>query len=248
MNSTPTVSQIIPLEKLLIEGEKRPDLEWQLTAIRSEECLSYVAWNTRSKEAVLIDPKEEDHAAYGSKSSELKGYQWLGVIDTHTHADHVSIAARMAEELDTPLVMHVLSPSQRVHLRVARQTKVSSRAAPLQFIFSPGHTPDSISLLWGPFLFSGDTLLFGDTGRDDLPGGDAAAHYDSIQEIKKFVKMETLVLPGHDNKGGRASSWATQLKLNSSLTQERAAFIEEASAFDAPAPKLLKKSLKENFR
>jgi glyoxylase-like metal-dependent hydrolase (beta-lactamase superfamily II) len=241
------MSEVRRLEDLLVPGETRPAAEWELRVVGSEQCLSYVAWNTRTKEAVLVDPKEEDADAYRALFRELPNVLWLGVIDTHTHADHVSIAARMADELHAPLIMHALAPSRRVHLRVAKDTTLPSRAASLRFVATPGHTPDSLTPMWGPFLFGGDTILFGDTGRDDLPGGDAEAHYESIQRLKASARPEMIVLPGHDHKGGRASSWATQLRTNPSLAQSREEFVRESLAFVAPAPKLLMRSLKENF-
>lgn len=242
------MTEIRKLEEFLVEGEPRPASEWQLRMIRSEQCLSYVAWNERTREALLVDPKEEDIEAYRAVYQELNGYLWLGVIDSHTHADHISIAAQLSDEFKSPLIMHNLAPSQRVHIRVAKDTSIPSKAAPLQIIATPGHTQDALTLIWGPFLFGGDTVLFGDTGRDDLPGGDAEDHYDSIQTLKSSARPEMIVLPGHDHKGGRASTWATQLSVNASLTQSRADFVRESTAFDAPAPKLMKKSLKENFK
>jgi glyoxylase-like metal-dependent hydrolase (beta-lactamase superfamily II) len=241
-------AQVRSLNDILLEGESHPSPEWQLRVIQSEQCLSYVAWNERTKEALLIDPKDEDIDAYRMLHGELKDYLWLGVIDSHTHADHISIAAQIADEFKAPLIMHAHAPSQRVQVRVAKSTSLPARAAPIKLISTPGHTQDAITPIWGPFLFGGDTVLFGDTGRDDLPGGDAEDHYDSIQTLKQHATPNMIVLPGHDHKGGRASSWATQLRLNSSLTQNRQDFIRESSSFDAPAPKLLKKSLKENFR
>jgi len=241
-------NEIKSLQEVLVPGEQRPSKEWKLRMIRSEQCLSYVAWNEESKEALLLDPKEEDVAAYRSLYRELKDYLWLGVIDSHTHADHVSVAAKMAEEFNAPLIMHTLAPSKKVQIRVAKNTAIPSRAGPLRFLATPGPTQDSLTVIWGPFLFGGDTPLFGDTGRDDLPGGDAEDHYESIQAIKEVATAEMVVLPGHDHKGGRASSWKTQLLVNSSLTQERSEFVRESNSFDAPAPKLLKKSLKENFK
>jgi glyoxylase-like metal-dependent hydrolase (beta-lactamase superfamily II) len=241
-------TQIKRLEEILDKGEASPSKEWQVRAILSEECLSYVAWNEESREALVIDPKREDWDAYLSLARELKDYLWLGVIDTHTHADHVSAAAQLAEKLHAPLVMHLSAPSPRVQLRVGANAPLASKASRLELIHTPGHTQDSVTVIWGPFLFGGDTFLYGDTGRDDLPGGDAAAHYESVQRVKAIAKPELLVLPGHDHKGGRASSWKTQLKVSSSLTQSREDFVREASAFDAPAPRLLKESLRENFR
>ncbi len=238
------------LQELLTPGEAwNADQPWDLRSIQSEQCLSYVAWNRSTHEALVVDPKDTDLEAYRSLAkNELKGYIWLAVIDTHTHADHISCAADLASELGAPLVMHAGAPSKRVDLRVSRTTRIPSIASPVELLITPGHTQDSLTPIWGPFLFGGDTVLFGDTGRDDLPGGSASDHFESIQLIKKFATPQSILLPGHDHKGGRASTWATQLKVNSSLTQPREQFIQEAEAFDAPAPALLKKSLKENFK
>lgn len=241
-------TQIRKIEQLLAKGEPLPSKEWNLRVVQSEECQSYVAWNEQSREALVIDPKHEDWDSYLSLVRELSGYLWLGVIDTHTHADHISVASRLARELKAPLLMHENAPSRRVQLRASANALIPSKASPVQIIHTPGHTQDSMTVIWGPFLFGGDTLLYGDTGRDDLPGGDAEAHFESIQRIKEVAHSEMLVLPGHDNKGGRISTWKTQLKVNPSLSQPREDFVREAAAFNAPAPRLLKESLKENFK
>lgn len=236
------------LPSVLLEKEPRPSEDWQLRLISNGDCLSYAVSNSKSQEALLIDPKKEDLDHYLSVKNELADYLWLGVIDTHTHADHISAAAEMAHVLHAPLLMHHASPSQRVDLRISRETTIVSRAGEIRLLLTPGHTPDGICVFWGPFIFTGDTVLFGDVGRDDLPGGNPASHYESLQHLKELLKPETLVCPGHDTKGGRISSWATQLQMNSSLTQERKSFIEESAAFEAPAPALFKKSLFENFK
>ena len=241
-------TKIKKFTEISVDPECEPNPIWQIRAINSDECLSYVAWNTATKEAVLIDPKRNDVEAYRTLAKELSGYLWIAVIDTHTHADHISIAADFARELSVPLVMHASSPSQRVTMRVTQKTHLATHSGDLIFIPTPGHTQDAMCVLWGPFLFTGDTLLFGDTGRDDLPGGDATAHFESIEILKKIATPKMMVLPGHDQKGGRASSWGMQLKVNPSLTQERESFIQEAGAYSGPAPQFLKESLKENFK
>jgi glyoxylase-like metal-dependent hydrolase (beta-lactamase superfamily II) len=170
------------------------------------------------------------------------------VIDTHTHADHVSIAATLANDLGTPLVQHVLSPSRRVHLRVSQDTALPTASSPLKLLVTPGHTAECITPIWGPFLFGGDMILYGDTGRDDLPGGDPEAHWESLQKIKAHATPDMLLLPGHDGRKGRISSWRHQLEISPGLTQDKPAFVQDAGAYVGPSPKLLKESLYENFK
>lgn len=236
------------LSEALVEGEVLPQGAWQVRMFVSADCLSYVVWNEEVREVLVVDPKEGEMEIYRSLKEQLKGYLCLGVVDTHTHADHISSAAQIAHLMDAPLFMHRDAPSSRVHLRVSNSTSIASRAAKLQFIPTPGHTPDGICVVWGPFVFTGDTVLFGDVGRDDLPGGDPIKHCDSLDLLKNFLREDMLVLPGHDFKGGRVSSWNVQLRTNSSLYQKREEFIQEALAFEGTPPKLLKKSLFENFK
>lgn len=210
--------------------------------------MSYVVWNTSTSEALLIDPKREDFASYEAFFSETPSLRILAIIDTHTHADHISAGEEARARFRAPWVMSSLAPSTRPDTRIASTTSWPLLAAPLHFLTTPGHTADSLTLLWGPFLFGGDTLLIGDTGRDDLPGGDATAHWESLELIRKWANNESIVLPGHDHKGGRARKWSDEKTLNPSLTAERELFIKEASAFSGKAPRLLKESLRENLR
>jgi glyoxylase-like metal-dependent hydrolase (beta-lactamase superfamily II) len=217
-------------------------------AIVSDDCITYVVSNDAAREALLVDPKLEVVEQCKEIAQELNGYLWLAVVDTHTHADHVTTAPQLADFLSAPLVMHELSPSRKVGLRISRRTFLPSHAAKLELIPTPGHTPDGITAVWGPFALTGDTVFYADVGRDDLPGGDPSAHFTSLETLTQVLKPESILLPGHDFKGGRASTWATQLKINSSLTQARDEFVAEAAAYDAPAPKAFKKSLFENFK
>lgn len=221
---------------------------WGIRVVTGDQCQSYVAWNEASREAIVVDPKREDLAAYAEIVSHLKHYLWLAVIDTHTHADHVSCGPEVAALLGCPYVMGAEAQSRRVDLRVGRDCRVPGRAAPLVLVLTPGHTPDSMTVLWGPFVFGGDTVLFGDVGRDDLPGGDPAAHYSSVKRLLELVELGAILLPGHDHEGGRASTWADQLKCNASLTEPRDKFIREAAAFDGASPDHLKESLRENSK
>lgn len=221
---------------------------WKVQAIVNDDNITYIVSNTETKEAILVDPMREDLNALRRLTDSYAGYTWLMVCDTHTHADHVSVGAEMAHHLNTPWVMHELAPSRRVKLRVARDTLFPCKAGNLRLMETPGHAPDALAILWGPILLPGDTLMFGDVGRDDLPGGEPAMHYESLLKIAAIATPEMWVLPGHDNEGGRVSMWKTQLKLNPMLTADRETFMKEAGGWVGPSPKQLKESLYENFK
>ncbi len=240
-------TQVKNFSEVVADESKMPP-GWDLRAIVNDDNITYLAFHREAKEAVFVDPTREDLSVLFEEAKKLQGYRFLAVIDTHTHADHVSAAALLAAEVGAPLLQHERSPSRRIHLRVSQDTHLPSAAAPLQIWTTPGHTPDSLTVVWGPFVLTGDHLMHGDTGRDDLPGGDPEAHYESIQKLRARLTPEHIILPGHDSKGGRATSWKTQLQISPSLSQDRDTFVREAGEYNGPAPKSLKESLFENFK
>jgi len=233
-------------EEMIQDGSTLPQ-GWDVRAVVNDDNLTFLGMNSVTKEAIWVDPMKDDFEVLLSESRKLEGYRFLAVIDTHTHADHISCAADLAEAVGAPLVMHEGAPSRKIHLRVSRDVALPAVAAPLEILVTPGHTRDSITPVWGPFVFSGDTLIYGDTGRDDLPGGDPVSHYESLQKIKARAKNEMILLPGHDAQA-RISSWKTQLAVSPSLSQPREVFVAEAGAYVGPSPKLLKESLFYNFQ
>lgn len=251
---TSSTTQVRDLQELI--QDQSPILKnWNVRVIIQDDNLTYLVWNDLSKEALVVDPVKDDWAVLLKETGSLKGFRFLAVIDTHTHADHISCAADLAAALSAPLIQHALSPSRKIHLRVSRDTSLSTVAGPLRLLVTPGHTPDGVTPIWGPFVFTGDTILHGDTGRDDLPGGDPEAHWESLQKINQALSSggqlggaDYLICPGHDSEKGRVTSWKTQLTLNPSLTQAREIFVQEAGAYRGAAPRLLKESLFENFK
>ena len=67
----------------------------------------------------------------------------------------------------------------------------------LDLIHTPGHTPGSQCILVEGHLVSGDTLFLDGCGRTDLPGGDAATLYHSINSGLAGVSDDVILCPGH---------------------------------------------------
>jgi glyoxylase-like metal-dependent hydrolase (beta-lactamase superfamily II) len=66
-----------------------------------------------------------------------------------------------------------------------------------RILHTPGHTPGSISIAVGNFVFTGDTLFHSSIGRTDFPGGSAEDIVNSIKNKLFTLPDNTVVYPGH---------------------------------------------------
>lgn len=84
--------------------------------------------------------------------------------------------------------------------------------ADLLVIHTPGHTPGSVCIYSESqeVLFSGDTLLFEDIGKSDLPGGDTDTLISSIKNRILILPETTRIFPGH----GPFTSLEREIKHN----------------------------------
>jgi glyoxylase-like metal-dependent hydrolase (beta-lactamase superfamily II) len=114
-----------------------------------------------------------------------EGYQLTHVLDTHIHGDHVSGSRMLAEKTGAKLYMHESAPVQ-FPFQPLRDGELFQIGNPKVKVFhTPGHTPESMSLLFDKRLITtGDTLFVGDVGRTDLyQGATPEALYDSVQRL-----------------------------------------------------------------
>jgi rhodanese-related sulfurtransferase len=118
----------------------------------------------------------------------------------------------------------------------------------MQAIHTPGHTRDSMCLLSGDRLFTGDTLLIGATGRTDLPTGDPEALYDSLFDGILKLDPALKVFPAHDYKQQGSSTIAAELAHNPRLQKrDRAQFVEMMRQLNLTAPTHLTEALRTNM-
>jgi glyoxylase-like metal-dependent hydrolase (beta-lactamase superfamily II)/rhodanese-related sulfurtransferase len=210
-------------------------------------CRSYLVGCPATCAAALIDPEESQIDRY--KALAIKhGLRIHYVIDTHTHADHFTGAKQLAEMLAVPVVMHRLAPAPFAALRLDDGDSLKLGELRLTALHTPGHTRDSICLLAGDRVFTGDTLLIGGTGRTDLPTGDPDALYNSL--FNKLLKLDPAlaVYPAHDYKGRVSSTLGTELAENPRLQKrEREPFVEMMRSLNLSAPTHLTEALRVNM-
>lgn len=178
-------------------------------------CRTYLL--AEGKEAVLIDPVI-DHLSDYLSLLDNDGLTLTHVIDTHTHADHISAGPSLKDATDCNYVMHSAAPPKCANIRVTDGDELILAGQKARVVATPGHTRDSISLLFDDKMFTGDFLFLEDAGagRDDLPGGDASAHYDSIQKLRD-LSGDIMIYPAHEYRNRKPSTLDVQREKNPHL-------------------------------
>ena len=250
--------------------------------------ISYVVADPETRHCAIIDSLlDYDQASGRTKTTSAdklihfvrqNGLTCEWIIDTHVHADHLTAAPYIREQLGgktaigdkIPVVQRVFGEifnegqsfhtdgSQFDHLFKPGESykvgNIEARALP-----TPGHTPACMTHLIGDAMFVGDTIFMPDfgTARCDFPGGDAGTLYDSIQMLFDFPD-DTRMFLCHDYKapGRDEYVWETtigeQKRSNIHVKDgtSREDFIKMRTERDATLamPKLILPSVQVNMR
>ena len=217
-----------------------------------EGCLSYFIGCEKKKEAVVIDPSLNIQQYL--EIIQGKSFHLPYVIDTHTHADHLSGAGLLAQKANAKVIMSKETPLQRsigmgkapenikeilkkngeisVDWFVSEGDKIQIGEISIGLLQTPGHTRDTMCLLLPDRIFTADILHIGQAGRTDLPGGSSEEMYETL--FKKILPLsdDLLVYPGHDYNGNTNSSLGFEKKNNEFLqTRSKAAFVQFVANF-----------------
>lgn len=170
-------------------------------------CAAYLLGCAGQGKAIVVDPQLHDVPAYLA-FAENKGMAITHVIDTHIHADHLSGGRSLAEQAGAQYCLHVSADVGFGFSPLCEDDEVVAGNVVLRVIHTPGHSPESISLLvtdnsrgdepW--FVLTGDTLFVGTVGRPDLPGrieASAAELHDSLHAKLLTLPDQLEIYPGH---------------------------------------------------
>ncbi|MGH8976540.1 MAG: MBL fold metallo-hydrolase [Acidimicrobiia bacterium] len=195
------------------------------------QCLSqasYLVGDRSSGRAVVVDP-QRDTRQYLQAAS-VNGLHIERVIETHFHADFLSGHLELAEQTGATIAYgEAAGPVSFPIERLPHGTRVSLGDVVLEIRATPGHTPESISVVVyehaddsEPYaVLTGDALFIGDVGRPDLlsaPGMTAAdlarLLYQSTREQLLTLPDTTRVYPAH----GAGSACGRQLSTETMST------------------------------
>ncbi|HJT36901.1 MAG TPA: MBL fold metallo-hydrolase [Actinomycetota bacterium] len=154
----------------------------------------YVVRDAASNDALIVDGAADAERIL----REVEDLRVLGIVETHGHPDHVQALPDLVAALKVPVYAHAgdaaRMPVETQALRDGQTIVVGG--AEIGVMHTPGHTPGSISLIAGPFLFSGDTLFPAGPGGTD---GNAARFTQLMQSLDRLFELpdETRICPGH---------------------------------------------------
>lgn len=161
--------------------------------------------------AAVIDPARNPNPFY--EFAKEKGAKIVAIIETHPHADFVSSHQEMARHTGGKIYVSELVGADYPHDTFDEGDVITLNDIKLKAIHTPGHSPDSISIVAEDengkdvAVFTGDSLFIGDVGRADLreKAGNIQAKREEMAEQmyetirNKFMKMDddVKVMPAH---------------------------------------------------
>jgi len=172
---------------------------------------SYLIADPAGGQAVVIDP-QRDVEQYLMDAAEL-GCRIQHVFLTHLHADFIAGHLELRDRIGATIYLGAQASAEYAFTPMADGDEVAVGGVRLSVLQTPGHSPESISILVfdpdhsedRPYaVLTGDTLFIGDVGRPDLRAalGWSAEQlaemlYDSLHDKLLALPDDTLVYPAH---------------------------------------------------
>lgn len=197
--------------------ESLPEADYIFEQFRvSRGCLGYIIADPKTRLAAFVDPEAEMVEPMLDFVFE-HGLRPAYIIDTHTHADHISGARELRKKTVAKIVMHEKAPSSAVDLRVEDGDRLNLGGLPLKFLYTPGHAKDLVSVVLADRILTADALLVNSCGRTDLPNGNSTQQFHTLYYTLKSLPDDLYVFPGHDYKDRCCSVLGDEKKNNSKM-------------------------------
>jgi hydroxyacylglutathione hydrolase len=188
----------------------------------------YLLYNDQTKQMLVVDPGMNAEEIL----ADLQGWDVQAILLTHAHFDHIGGVELVRKESSCPVYLHsaeldwlsdpmkngsgrwpelggpiVCAPADH---ELTHGQSLSFLGETFEVRHTPGHSPGSVSFVFGHVVICGDALFYRGVGRTDLPGGNTRTLENSIHKQLFTLDDETLVLPGH----GRPTLIADEKRYN----------------------------------
>ena len=215
-------------------------------------CASYLVGDENAGVAVVVDPPYAVEPVLAE--AERRGVSLCCVLETHTHADHVSGHGRLALEHGIPIRVHSIAGATFEHEVIEDGTEIELGDVVIRAMHTPGHRPEHCCFAvtdrargdepW--LVLTGDCLFVGDAGRPDLAveaREGAEGQFHSLRRLTEFGDGVE-VYPGHvagSLCGAAMSSKASttigfERRFNHALQGDLTDFLAGALGHQPPRP------------
>jgi hydroxyacylglutathione hydrolase len=215
-------------------------------------CASYLIGDEQAGIAVVVDP------AYAIEqyieSAKRHEVELVGVLETHTHADHVSGHGRLALEHGLPVHVHGAADAAFPHEALADGTEIDLGQVAIRTIHTPGHRPEHCAFAvidrsrgdepW--LVLTGDSLFVGDAARPDLAVEAVQGAEGLYHSLHRLIELGdgVEVYPGHvagSLCGAAMSSKPSttigfERRFNHALTESYQDFMTNSAGTQPPRP------------
>jgi len=216
-------------------------------------CASYLVGDEEAGVAAIVDPPYAVSRVL--EAAAKRGVELVRVVETHTHADHLSGHGRLALELGIPISIHPAADAEFAHDALTDGVELELGQVVLRAIHTPGHRPEHTCLAVSdrsradePWLvLTGDSLFVGDMARPDLAVGAKEGAEGLFHSLRRLLELPdgVEVFPGH--VAGSLCGKAMSSKASTTIGFERRfnhalriddemAFVAEAASVAAPKP------------
>jgi glyoxylase-like metal-dependent hydrolase (beta-lactamase superfamily II)/rhodanese-related sulfurtransferase len=208
---------------------------------------TYVVFDDNTREAIIIDPVDEQLARDLEVLRE-HDLSLMWTVETHAHADHITSAGLLAEHAGARTAAPEGCGIGTAAVQLKHGDVLRFGVEQLKALHTPGHTAGSMSYLWRDHVFTGDTLLINGCGRTDFQSGNAAALYRSITEILFGLPDATTVWPAHDYNGRSHSTIGAEKTGNARVAGKTLAqFKAIMDELHLPKPKRIDEAVPANL-
>ncbi len=209
-------------------------------------CASYLIGDPDTGEAIVVDPAYAIEQ-YVSAAAE-DGLRIVRVLETHTHADHVSGHGRLALEHGVPVSIHPAAEPSYPFDRLEDGQVIEVGARRIRVLRTPGHRPEHCSFMVDEAaVLTGDSLFVGDAARPDLAVEAREGAHDLFHSLRRLVELPDGigVYPGHvagslcgvEMSPARSTTIGAERATNRALVfEDEDAFVDESASVATPRP------------
>jgi hydroxyacylglutathione hydrolase len=216
-------------------------------------CASYLVGDEIAGIAAVVDPAFAIEQYL--EEADRRGVRLVRVVETHTHADHVSGHGRLALEHGLPVSIHRLAQAECPHDPMEDGDEIALGDVVLRCLHTPGHRPEHCCIAVAdrsrgedPWLvLTGDSLFVGDAARPDLAVEAREGAEGLFHSLRRLVELGdgVEVYPGH--VAGSLCGKAMSSKASTTIGFERrfnpalafddvALFVAESAGVSTPRP------------